>query len=88
MSMFDLAGTTMSVDDVRVRVARRRDTGWWGEEPWPRVIGTASTLPDTPSNDMSGDNEGGGGPALSSLIAYARTQYLMTAELHVRRHGG
>jgi hypothetical protein len=76
MSMFDLAGTTMSVDDVRVRVARRRDAGWWGEEPWPRVIGTASTLPDTPSNDMSGDNEGGGGPALSSLIAYARTQYL------------
>jgi V8-like Glu-specific endopeptidase len=49
--------------------------GWWGEEPWPRVIGTASTLPDTPSNDTSGDNEGGGGPALSSLIAYARTQY-------------
>ena len=37
----------MSVDDVWVRVARRRDTGWWGEEPWPRVIGTASTLPDT-----------------------------------------
>ena len=49
--------------------------GWWGEEPWPRVIGTASTLPDTPSNDTSGDNEGGGGPALSSLVAYARTQY-------------
>ena len=76
MSMFDLAGTTMSVDDVRRRVARRRDTGWWGEEPWPRVSGTASTLPDTPSNDMSGANEGGSGPALSSLIAYARTQYL------------
>jgi len=75
MSMFDLAGTTMSVDDVRVRVARRRDTGWWGEEPWPRVIGTASTLPERPQNDMSGDNEGGGGPALSPLIAYARTQY-------------
>ena len=49
--------------------------GWWGEEAWPRIIGTASTLPDTPSNDISGDNEGGGGPALSSLIAYARTQY-------------
>jgi hypothetical protein len=75
--MFDFAGTTMSVDDVRVRVVRRRDTGWWGEEkPWPRLIGTASTLPDTPSNDMSGDKEGGGGPALSSLIAYARTQCL------------
>jgi V8-like Glu-specific endopeptidase len=49
--------------------------GWWGDEPWPRVIGTASTLPDTPSPDTSGDNEGGGGPALSSLIGYARSHY-------------
>ncbi len=39
--------------------------GWWSGEPWPRVVGTASTLPDVPSPDTSGDNEGGGGPALS-----------------------
>jgi V8-like Glu-specific endopeptidase len=49
--------------------------GWWGDEPWPRVVGTDSTSPSKPGNDTSGDNEAGGGPALSSLIAYARTNY-------------
>jgi V8-like Glu-specific endopeptidase len=49
--------------------------GWWGEEPWPRVVGTASTLPDTPAENTAGDNEGGGGPALSALLAYARANY-------------
>jgi len=49
--------------------------GWWGEEPWPRVIGTDSTSPTTPGTDTSGDNEAGGGPALSNLIAYARENY-------------
>ena len=49
--------------------------GWWGEEPWPRVVGTDSASPNTPGNDTSGDNEAGGGPALSSLISYARTNY-------------
>ena len=29
----------------------------------------------TPGDDTSGDNEAGGGPALSSLITYARQNY-------------
>jgi hypothetical protein len=49
--------------------------GWWGEEPWPRLVGTDSTSPKTPGTDKSGDNEAGGGPALSSLITYARQKY-------------
>jgi V8-like Glu-specific endopeptidase len=49
--------------------------GWWGEEPWPRVVGTDSTSPSTPGNNTSGDNEAGGGPALSNLISYARQNY-------------
>jgi V8-like Glu-specific endopeptidase len=49
--------------------------GWWGDEPWPRLVGTDSTSPQRPGNDTSGDNEAGGGPALSSLITYARQNY-------------
>jgi V8-like Glu-specific endopeptidase len=49
--------------------------GWWNEEPWPRLVGTDSTSPRTPGTDTSGDNETGGGPGLSSLIAYARQKY-------------
>jgi V8-like Glu-specific endopeptidase len=49
--------------------------GWWDEEPWPRLVGTDSTSPKTPGDDTSGDNEAGGGPALSSLITYARQKY-------------
>lgn len=49
--------------------------GWWGDEPWPRLVGTHSTSPQTPGNDTSGDNEAGGGQALSSLITYARQKY-------------
>jgi V8-like Glu-specific endopeptidase len=49
--------------------------GWWGDEPWPRLVGTDSTSPKTPGTDTSGDNEAGGGPALSSLITYARQNY-------------
>jgi V8-like Glu-specific endopeptidase len=49
--------------------------GWWANEPWPRVVGTDSTSPNKPGNDTSGDNEAGGGPALSSLVSYARTNY-------------
>ena len=49
--------------------------GWWGNEPWPRLVGTDSTSPQKPSNDTSGDNEAGGGSALSSLITYARQKY-------------
>jgi len=46
--------------------------GWWGDEPWPRVVGVQSAESGTPAMNTSGDNEAGGGPALSSLIAFAR----------------
>jgi V8-like Glu-specific endopeptidase len=53
--------------------------GWWGDEPWPRVVGVGSTIGDTTVKSTSvgtrGDNEYGGGPALSALISYARTKY-------------
>lgn len=53
--------------------------GWWGHEPWPRVVGVGSTIGstavETPSGTTTGDNEYGGGPALSALIAYARNKY-------------
>lgn len=53
--------------------------GWWGQEPWPRVVGVGSTIGstavETPSGTTTGDNEYGGGPALSALIAWARNQY-------------
>lgn len=49
--------------------------GWWGNEPWPRVVGTQSAEANTPANNTSGDNEFGGGPALSSLISWARANY-------------
>jgi V8-like Glu-specific endopeptidase len=49
--------------------------GWWDDEPWPRVIGDDSTSPNPPGTGTSGDNEAGGGPALSSLISWARSNY-------------
>lgn len=49
--------------------------GWWEGEGWPRVVGTASAEARVPSKDTSGDNEFGGGPALISLISYARSTY-------------
>ena len=49
--------------------------GWWDNEQWPRVVGVQSAEASTPSNNTSGDNEFGGGPALSSLIAWARSNY-------------
>jgi V8-like Glu-specific endopeptidase len=49
--------------------------GWWDGEPWPRVVGDDSTSPSTPGPGTDGDNEAGGGPALSSLIAWARSNY-------------
>jgi V8-like Glu-specific endopeptidase len=53
--------------------------GWWDGEPWPRVVGVGSTIGDTivksTSVGTSGDNEYGGGPALSALISWARTNY-------------
>ena len=53
--------------------------GWWDNEPWPRVVGVGSTIGDTtvksPAVGTRGDNEYGGGPALSALISWARTNY-------------
>lgn len=51
--------------------------GWWSGEPWPRVVGVGSTIGSTavqtPTGSTIGDNEYGGGPALSSIISWART---------------
>ncbi len=53
--------------------------GWWGDEPWPRVVGVGSTIGSTavesPSGTTTGDNEYGGGPALSALIGWARANF-------------
>ena len=49
--------------------------GWWANEPWPRVVGTQSAEARVPANNTSGDNEFGGGPALSSLISWARANF-------------
>lgn len=53
--------------------------GWWGNEPWPRVVGVGSTIGSTavqaPTGSTKGDNEYGGGPALSALISWARSNY-------------
>jgi V8-like Glu-specific endopeptidase len=49
--------------------------GWWGSEPWPRVVGVQSAEAGTPGPTTSGDNEFGGGSALSALISYARSNF-------------
>ena len=53
--------------------------GWWGNEPWPRVVGVGSTIGSTavqtPTGSTTGDNEYGGGSALSALISWARSNY-------------
>jgi V8-like Glu-specific endopeptidase len=49
--------------------------GWWDGEPWPRVVGVQSAEASTPAQNTSGDNEYGGGPALSSLITWARANF-------------
>ncbi|WPP48443.1 trypsin-like serine protease [Catalinimonas niigatensis] len=49
--------------------------GWWDNEPWPRVVGVVSAESNTPGFSTSGDNEAGGGEALSALITYARDNY-------------
>jgi len=50
--------------------------GWWGDEPWPRVVGVGSTIGSTaveqPTGSTIGDNEYGAGPALTSIISWAR----------------
>lgn len=53
--------------------------GWWGSEPWPRVVGVGSTIGSTavqaPTGSTTGDNEYGGGAALSALISWARSNF-------------
>lgn len=53
--------------------------GWWDDEPWPRVVGVGSTIGSTavqsPTGSTTGDNEYGGGPALSTLISWARDNF-------------
>ncbi|MDF9800256.1 V8-like Glu-specific endopeptidase [Catalinimonas alkaloidigena] len=49
--------------------------GWWGDEPWPRVVGVVSAESSSPGFSTSGDNEAGGGEALSVLITYSRDNY-------------
>lgn len=49
--------------------------GWWGNEPWPRVVGVQSAESNTPGPSTAGDNEAGGGDALSALISWARSHY-------------
>jgi V8-like Glu-specific endopeptidase len=49
--------------------------GWWDGEPWPRIVGVQSAEANTPAQNTSGDNEYGEGPALSSLISWARSNY-------------
>ncbi len=49
--------------------------GWWGDETFPRVVGVQSAAAFSPAMNPSGDNEFGGGAALSALISYARNNY-------------
>jgi hypothetical protein len=49
--------------------------GWWSGENYPRVIGDQSSAPSNPGPTTSGDNEASGGPALSALITWCRTNF-------------
>lgn len=53
--------------------------GWWDGEPWPRVIGVGSTIGSTAvqatHGSTVGDNEWGGGAALSAIISWARDNF-------------
>ena len=49
--------------------------GWWDGEAWPRVVGVQSAEASVPAFNTSGDNEFGGGDALSALISYARSNF-------------
>jgi V8-like Glu-specific endopeptidase len=49
--------------------------GWWAGETFPRVVGDISAESATPGPSTKGDNEAGGGPALSALIGWARSHY-------------
>jgi V8-like Glu-specific endopeptidase len=49
--------------------------GWWAGEFYPRVVGDISSESLHPGPTTNGDNEAGGGPALSALIGWARSHY-------------
>ena len=49
--------------------------GWFDEEPWPRVVAVQSAEANCPITSDTQFNDAGGGPALSALIAYARSAY-------------
>ena len=49
--------------------------GWWAGETFPRVVGDVSAESDNPGPTTKGDNEAGGGPALSALIGWARNKF-------------
>ncbi len=53
--------------------------GWWGSEPWPRVVGVGSIIGDTVVQPFPGttrnDNHFGGGRGLSALISWARSNF-------------
>lgn len=80
---FSLSGQSGSVlghfNDVTPGQSGGPAWGWWGSEPWPRVVGVGSTIGSTavqaPTGSTNGDNEYGGGSALSALISWARANY-------------
>ena len=49
--------------------------GWWSGESFPRVVGDMSAESGSPSYSTAGDNEAGGGPALTALLNWSRTNY-------------
>lgn len=49
--------------------------GWWPDDPWPTIVGLQSSQSATPAPTPEGDNECCGGPALTTLLAYARERY-------------
>ena len=49
--------------------------GWWSGENFPRVVGDMSAESGSPSMSEAGDNEAGGGPALTALLNWSRTNY-------------
>ena len=61
--------------------------GWWGDEPWPRVVGVGSTIGSTavlPSGTTSNDNEYGGGPALQCVDLMGAEQLSVTNDMNTK----
>lgn len=49
--------------------------GWFGDEPWPRVVAVQSAEANCPITSDTQFNFAGGGPALTALIVHARNKY-------------